>query len=79
MTYNSIKAKNEAIDILRGYSGGNPYLLMLRRDVILKSNVDALNPFNVEYVIKNQNFAPKPIGKTINRRSFQADSGSAQP
>ena len=65
MTYNSIKAKNEAIDILRGYSGDNPYLLMLRRDVILKSNVDALNPFNVEYVIKNQNFTPKPIGKTI--------------
>ena len=65
MTYNSIKAKNEAIDVLRGYSGDNPYLLMLRRDVILKSNVDILNPFNVEYVIKNQNFAPKPIGKTI--------------
>lgn len=65
MTYNSIKAKNEAIDILRGYSGDNPYLLMLRRDVILKSNVDTLNPFNVEYVIKNQNFTPKPIGKTI--------------
>ena len=65
MTYNSIKAKNEAIDILRGYSGDNPYLLMLRRDVILKSNVDALNPFNVEYVIKNYSFEPKQIGKTI--------------
>ena len=65
MTYNSIKAKNEAIDALRGYSGDNPYLLMLRRDVILKSNVDVLNPFNVEYVIENQNFTPKPIGKTI--------------
>ena len=65
MTYNSIKAKNEAIDVLRGYSGDNPYLLMLRRDVILKGNVDSLNPFNVEYVIKNQNFTPKPIGKTI--------------
>lgn len=65
MTYNSIKAKNEAIDVLRGYSGDNPYLLMLRRDVIIKSNVDTLNPFNVEYVIKNQDFSPKPIGKTI--------------
>ena len=65
MTYNSIKAKNEAIDTLRGYSGDNPYLLMLKRDVILKGNVDNLNPFNVEYVILNQNFTPKQIGKTI--------------
>ena len=65
MTYNSIKAKNEAIDILRGYSGDNPYLLMLRRDIILKGDVEGLNPFKVEYVIKNHDFAPKPIGKTI--------------
>ena len=65
MTYKSIKAKNEAIDILRGYSGDNPYLLMLKRDVILKGNIDNLNPFNVEYVILNQNFTPKQIGKTI--------------
>lgn len=65
MTYNSIKAKNEAIDILRGYSGDNPYLLMLRRDVILKGDVEGLNPFKVEYIIKNHDFTPKPIGKTI--------------
>ena len=65
MTYNSIKAKNEAIDILRGYSGDNPYLLMLRRDVILKGDVEGLNPFKVEYIIKNHDFTPKTIGKII--------------
>ena len=46
MTYTSIKAKNEAIDILRGYSGDNPYFLMLKRDVLNKGNVDTLNAFN---------------------------------
>ena len=65
MTYTSIKAKNEAIDTLRGYSGDNPYLLMLRRDVILKGNVNNLNPFNIEYIIENKDFTPKQIGKTI--------------
>ena len=65
MTYASAKAKNEAIEILRGYSGSNPYYLMLKRDVILKGDVKQLNAFNVEYVIENQNFIPKQIGKTI--------------
>ena len=65
MTYTSAKAKNEAIEILRGYSGSNPYYLMLKRDVILKGGVKQLNAFNVEYVIENQNFTPKQIGKII--------------
>lgn len=65
MTYTSAKAQNEAIEILRGYSGTNPYYLMLKRDVILKGDVKKLNAFNVEYIIENQNFVPKQIGKTI--------------
>ena len=65
MIYTSTKAKNEAIEILRGYSGINPYYLMLKKDVILKGDIKKLNAFNVEYIIENQNFVPKQIGKTI--------------
>ena len=65
MTYSSTKAKNEAIEILRGYSGNNPYFLMLKRDIINKGDVKKLNAFNVEYIIDNQQFSPKQIGKTI--------------
>ncbi len=65
MTYTSAKAQNEAIEILRGYSGSNPYYLMLKRDVILKGDIKQLNAFNVEYIIENQNFAPKQINKII--------------
>lgn len=65
MIYTSAKAKNEAIEVLRGYSGTNPYYLMLKRDVILKGDIKKLNAFNVEYIIENQNFVPKQIGKTI--------------
>lgn len=65
MIYTSAKAQNEAIEILRGYSGTNPYYLMLKRDVIIKGDVKKLNAFNVEYIIENQNFVPRQIGKTI--------------
>ena len=65
MSYTSLKAKNEAIDILREYNGGNPYMLMLKRDVIIKGDVKSLNAFKVEYIIENKDFTPKPIGKTI--------------
>ena len=65
MTYSSAKAKNEAIELLRGYSGSNPYLLVLKREVISKGDIKALNDFTTEYVIKNHDFEPKPIGKTI--------------
>ena len=65
MTYTSAKAKNEAIEILKGYSGSNPYYLILKRDVILKGDVKQLNAFNVEYIIENQTFTPKKIEKLI--------------
>ena len=65
MVFTSAKAQNEAIEILRGYSGTNPYYLMLKRDVILNGDVKKLNAFNVEYIIENQNFIPKQIGKTV--------------
>ena len=65
MVFTSAKAQNEAIEILRGYSGTNPYYLMLKRDVILNGDIKKLNAFNVEYIIENQNFIPKQIGKTV--------------
>ena len=65
MTYSSAKAKNEAIELLRDYSGGNPYLLVLKKEVIGRGDVKSLTDFNTEYIIKNHDFIPKPINKTI--------------
>ena len=63
--FNSIKSSNEAITELRNYTGLNPYILRLKRDVIICRNTSLLNDFAVEYVLTNKNFVPKPIGKTI--------------
>ena len=63
--FNTIKAKTSAIDILRDYSGKNPYLLRLKRDVILKKRTEMLTDYVVEYIIKNKDFQPVTVGKTI--------------
>lgn len=63
--FNSIKAKNNAIDILKDYSGKNPYLLSLKRDVILCKKTSLLTDYVVEYITKNHNFEPISINKNI--------------
>ncbi len=65
MTFDSIKSRNLAIDLLREYAGRNPYLLKLKRDVILNGKVALLSEFNIEYIHKNVNTAPKAIKKTV--------------
>lgn len=65
MTFDSIKSRNLAIDLLREYAGGNPYLLKLKKDVILNGKVTLLSEFNIEYIHKNINFVPKAIKKTV--------------
>lgn len=57
------KDKLIALDILKEYKGNNPYILMLQRDVFFKH--EELNDFGAEYVLKNHNFKPIEINKTI--------------
>lgn len=64
--YCSLKTKNEAIEALRNYSGANPYLLTLKRDAFLLNKSNVFTDFIVDYIIKNKDFTPKKIGKTVN-------------
>ena len=63
--YNTIKARNEAIEILRNYSGINPYILSMKRDVIVLQKATLLTEYVVEYIIVNKDRQPKPIGKVL--------------
>ena len=63
--FNSIKAKNEAIEALRTYKGNNPFFYTLKRDVIVCQKTSALSEHNVEYVLVNKDREPKAIGKVI--------------
>lgn len=68
----SIKDRINAIDIIQTYSGSNPYILMLKKDV-LKQDVSVLNDFAIEYVNKNHDFQPRKINKTIKIADWYAE------
>lgn len=68
----TIKDRLNAIDIIKTYSGSNPYILMLRKDV-LKQDISCLNDFAIEYVVKNKDFQPKAINKTVKIADWYAD------
>lgn len=59
----SVKNRLHSLDILKEYKGTNPYILMLQRDVIFKNG--ELNDFGAEYIVKNHDFQPIAINKTI--------------
>ena len=60
----SMKDQLRSIDILKSYSGNNPYLCLLKKE-FLNQSVTLLNDFSVEYVLKNHETEPKLINKTI--------------
>ena len=60
----SVKDRLNAIDIVKTYSGNNPYILMLKKDV-LKQDVSVLNDFAIDYINSNHGFQPKQINKII--------------
>ena len=61
----SLIAKNSAIEKLRAYNGENPYILRIKRDVIVYQKPSLLTDLAVEYVNTNYNQEPIQIGKTI--------------
>ena len=63
--FKTIKAKNEAIIKLKEYTGINPYILKLKRDVIIKNKTELLSEIAIEYILTTFNFNPIPINKTV--------------
>lgn len=63
--FKTVKAKNEAIEILKNYTGVNPYILSMKRDVIVLQKTSLLTEYVVEYIIVNKDRQPKPIGKVL--------------
>lgn len=68
----TIKDRLNSIDIIKSYQGGNPYICMLKKD-LLKGDDSSLNDFAVEYVMNNHDFKPIPINKTVNLADWFAE------
>ena len=63
--FNTIKSRNEAIEILRNYKGINPFILSMKKDIIILGKTQLLTEHVVEYVISNNERVPKAINKII--------------
>lgn len=61
---NEILEREKTIEILRNYSGTNPYLLKLKNDVFSRGKTD-ITDFNYDYIKHNYDFEPKLINKTV--------------
>ena len=68
-----IEDRSRAIDLLKQYDGGNPYLLNLKKEVIITKKKE-LNDFNVEYVLKNFDKEPKLIKKIVKITDWYAEN-----
>lgn len=61
----SIKDTENAYKILSEYRGKNPYIYMLKKDVIINGKKETFGDFQIEYILSNYNKEPQNIGKII--------------
>lgn len=59
----SLKRRNEAFEILKDYDGDNPYMLTLQKRVYVDRDIDAIEDFQAEFILKNYKTSPVPINK----------------
>ena len=59
----SLKKTTQALEILKNYEGDNPYILMLKRDMYVYGDKDAVGDFQIDYILKNYKFKSKTINK----------------
>ena len=59
----SIKSTEKALEILRKYNGDNPYILMLKRDMFVYEDPDAIGDFQIDYILKNFDYKRKEVNR----------------
>lgn len=76
MEISQIKAR-KAYEILGNYSGTNPYILGIQAEYkkgLEKEKIIELTKNQVSYIVKNENFVPKPINKMVEIDDYAAAS-----
>ena len=68
----SLKNREKAYDLLKNYTGSNPYILMVYRDVITNGKIDEFGEFQMDYILKNINFEPIQINRAVNLADWYA-------
>ena len=75
----SLKNREKAYDLLKNYTGSNPYILMVYRDVITNGKIDEFGEFQMDYILKNINFEPIQISNILKDKEGKiASTGELQ-
>lgn len=59
----TLKKTEKALDILKNYNGENPYILMLKRDMFVYEDPDAVGDFQIDYILRNVDYKPKIVNR----------------
>lgn len=63
--FEKIDSLGKVIDILRNFTGQNPYIQGLKRAVLSNGNTSHLTDFAMEYVLSNADYPQRQICKTV--------------
>jgi hypothetical protein len=69
----SLKKIDETVNTLKTYNGNNPYILMLKKQVFVNKDLNAIGDFQIEYIKNNINSEPKPIGRMTKLAGWYAE------
>ena len=70
----SLKSKNEALNILKIYNKNNPWIISLKKDIIINNKINIFNDFIAEYILYNHDKEPKTINKTVKISDWYGES-----
>lgn len=72
--YNTKENITKCINLLSEYKGDNPYIRLLYDDIIINGDLDKLNEFSIEYILKNYEYKFRKIDKVIKIADWYAKS-----
>lgn len=67
-----ISKKEKALEKLKNYSGVNPYLLTLKKNIFVLNKKEMMSDFNTEYILYNCDVTPKTINKVVKIENWYA-------
>jgi SNF2 family DNA or RNA helicase len=64
--------KEKALEKLKNYSGVNPYLLTLKKNMFVLNKKEMMSDFNTEYILNNCDLTPRAINKVVKIENWYA-------
>jgi len=68
----SIKDTEKAYEILKSYTGNNPYIIYLKNEILVKNSMQ-MRPLHIDFILDNYTKEPIPINKILKMADYWAE------